>query len=115
MLINLREDGFLHELEKSELAEWQKMRILVGHGSMALTGGKKCAFFVHDISMPVINCWGDQITNEIVRQCLDEDGCYNVDKAGEWRIFADMGHISGMMHPGGGITHSVRVYNLFTI
>ena len=37
--------------------------------------GKKCVFFVDDISMSVINSWGDQITNEIVWQCLDENGC----------------------------------------
>ena len=50
-------------------------------------GNKKCSFFIDDISMPVINSWGDQITNEIVRQCLDEKGCYSLDKPGEWKIF----------------------------
>jgi len=35
-LINLREDGFLLELEERELTEWQKMRNLVGHRSMAI-------------------------------------------------------------------------------
>jgi dynein heavy chain len=82
-------------------------------------GGKKCAFFVDDISMPVINSWGDQITNEIVRQCLDENGCYNLDKAGEWRIFADMGYISAMVHPGGGrndVPHRLkRQFNLINV
>ena len=51
-------------------------------------GNKKCSFFVDDISMPVINSWGDQITNEIVRQCLDEKGCYSLDRPGEWKTFA---------------------------
>ena len=82
-------------------------------------GGKKCAFFVDDISMPVINNWGDQITNEIVRQCLDEKGCYNLDKAGEWRIFADMGYIGAMVHPGGGrndVPHRLkRQFNLINV
>jgi len=35
----------------------------------------------------------------------------------EWRIFADMGYISAMVHPGGGIRsfHTrVRVHDLFT-
>ena len=39
-LINLRDDGFLLELEKSELAEWQKKSILVGHRSFAIPEGK---------------------------------------------------------------------------
>ena len=82
-------------------------------------GGKKCAFFVDDISMPVINNWGDQITNEIVRQCLDEQGCYNLDKPGEWRVFADMGYISAMVHPGGGrndVPHRLkRQFNLINV
>ena len=72
--------------------------------------------------MPVINSWGDQITNEIVRQCLDEKGCYSLDRPGEWKTFAganfsteknecndlnqsmrpDMGYVAAMVHPGGG-------------
>ena len=69
--------------------------------------------------MPVINNWGDQITNEIVRQCLDESGCYNLDKPGEWRVFADMGYIGAMVHPGGGrndIPHRLkRQFNLINV
>jgi len=65
-------------------------------------GNKKCSFFIDDISMPVINAWGDQVTNEIVRQCLDEKGCYSLDKPGEMKFFADMGYMGAMVHPGGG-------------
>ncbi len=65
-------------------------------------GGKKCVFFVDDISMPVINSWGDQITNEIVRQSIAEAGVYNLDKPGEWKSFVDICYTAAMTHPGGG-------------
>ena len=65
-------------------------------------GGKKCALFIDDISMPVINNWGDQITNEIVRQTLGEKGIYSLDKPGEWKNFIDMLYTGAMVHPGGG-------------
>jgi len=65
-------------------------------------GGKKCAFFVDDISMPIINSWGDQITNEIVRQAIGEVGLYNLDKPGEWKNVIDICYCAAMVHPGGG-------------
>jgi len=46
-------------------------------------GGRKGFFFIDDVSMPLINSWGDQITNEIVRQSISENGIYNLDKAGQ--------------------------------
>jgi dynein heavy chain len=65
-------------------------------------GGKKCAFFIDDISMPVINSWGDQITNEIVRQAIGEVGLYSLDKPGEWKQVIDICYCAAMVHPGGG-------------
>eukprot|EP00960_Hanusia_phi_P069522 767109-Hanusia_phi.AAC.3 len=65
-------------------------------------GGKKCVFFIDDISMPVINNWGDQITNEIVRQSIAEAGLYNLDKPGEWKGLVDICYTAAMTHPGGG-------------
>mmetsp|Transcript_13743 Transcript_13743/g.31844 ORF Transcript_13743/g.31844 Transcript_13743/m.31844 type:complete len:4493 (+) Transcript_13743:136-13614(+) len=65
-------------------------------------GGRECTVFVDDISMPLINEWKDQPTNEIVRQVLAEQGIYSLDKPGEWKNFVDLKYLAAMTHPGGG-------------
>jgi dynein heavy chain len=91
-------------------------------------GGKVCFIFMDDISMPEINTWGDQITNELSRQVcclplpkglspsnvshsfthswpmqvLGEGGLYSLDKPGDWTAFVDLCFLASMVTPGAG-------------
>ncbi|MAC17935.1 MAG: hypothetical protein CMC97_06535, partial [Flavobacteriales bacterium] len=67
-------------------------------------GGKRMTVFLDDASMPLVNKWGDQETNELTRQLIESAGFYNLDKdkRGDFKSVEGLRYLAGMGHPGGG-------------
>eukprot|EP00397_Hematodinium_sp_SG-2012_P000031 GEMP01000031.1.p1 GENE.GEMP01000031.1~~GEMP01000031.1.p1 ORF type:complete len:4639 (+),score=1050.01 GEMP01000031.1:391-14307(+) len=67
-------------------------------------GGKNMCIFLDDMSMPIVNTWGDQVTNELTRQLMEMSGFYflDKDKRGDFKSIENLVFLGAMGHPGGG-------------
>lgn len=65
------------------------------------SGGRRMVVFIDDVSMPKLNEWGDQETSELIRQLLEQDGFYSLEKPiGDMRNIVDCSYIAAMRTPG---------------
>uniref|UniRef100_A0A8C9GFK7 Dynein heavy chain n=1 Tax=Piliocolobus tephrosceles TaxID=591936 RepID=A0A8C9GFK7_9PRIM len=67
-------------------------------------GNTKSIIFIDDMSMAKINEWGDQSTLELLRQLIEFQGFYflDKDKRGTFKKIIDLEYIGCVNHPGSG-------------
>mmetsp|Transcript_8591 Transcript_8591/g.9745 ORF Transcript_8591/g.9745 Transcript_8591/m.9745 type:complete len:2884 (-) Transcript_8591:1352-10003(-) len=67
-------------------------------------GACRLTVFFDDMSMPLVNEWNDQITLEIMRQLIELEGYYflNKENRGDFKNVANLQYLGAMNHPGGG-------------
>ncbi|EFO65273.1 Dynein heavy chain [Giardia lamblia P15] len=96
--INFSSATTAHLLQDNVEAFVEK-RMGLSYGPVA---GKKGLVFIDEVNIPQINEWGDQPTNELTRQLIEERGFYALDKPGEFHIMQDMTFLAAAPLPGGG-------------
>ncbi|KAK2720694.1 hypothetical protein QYM36_004548, partial [Artemia franciscana] len=64
--------------------------------------GKRLTVFIDDLSLPALTEWGDQPTNEALRQILETNGLYSLDRPGDFLQMVDIQFVAAMTQPGGG-------------
>ena len=64
--------------------------------------GKSMLVFVDDLNMPVLEEYGAQPPNELLRQIIDDKGYYDVDKVGLFKSIERTNILAACAPPGGG-------------
>ena len=66
-------------------------------------GNCKLTVFFDDMSMPFVNEWNDKITLEIMRQLIELEGYYflNKENRGDFKNISNLQYLGAMNHPGG--------------